>query len=196
MLQPAELRRLRKAVDAFPPHVVAEFLLSVCIDHGTDSFFYFDQAQLLADIKEFYANSVSPLRSDSTFVCMAHAALALGSQWTTLAKRERSVASFVQEDGDPGRIFYNEARALIPDIIDRPSIRCVQAPYMIGVYLLPSSAIGSSYMYMGIALRKALALDLHQNTDDPLLSEREKEIRRRVWWALYSLERYATILST
>lgn len=196
MLQPAELRRLRKAVDTFPPQPVAEFLLSVCIDHGTDSFFYFDQAQFLADVKEFYADSGSPLRSDSTFVCMAHAALALGSQWTTLAKPEHSEGSLMQEDGDPGRIFYNEARALIPDIMDRPSIRCVQAPYIIGVYLLPSSAIGSSYMYMGIALRKALALDLHQDTDDPLLNEKEKEIRRRVWWALYALERYADRVTT
>lgn len=120
---------------------------------------------------------------------MVHAVLALGSQWTTLARPENSGSLLPAEDGDPGRIFYNEARALIPDIMDRPSIRCVLAPFIMGVYLLPSSAIGSSYMYMGIALRKALALDLHQHTDDPLLSERDKEVRRRVWWSLYALER-------
>lgn len=190
MLQPAELQRLRKAVDSFPPRSVADFLLSVCIDHGTDSFFYFDQGQLLADIDEFYTDPTSPLHTDGTFLCLAHAALALGSQWTTLAKPEHSSTSLALEDGDPGRIFFNEARTLIPDILDRPSVRCVQAAFVMGVYLLPSSAIGSSYMYMGLALRKALALDMHQDPDDPLLDEKEKEIRRRAWWSLYALERY------
>jgi hypothetical protein len=188
-LEPAEFRRLRQAVDAFPPRPVADFLLSVCIDHGMDSFFYFDQAQLLDEIDEFYTDANSPLRSDGGFICLAHTAFALGSQWTPLAKPEGSGAMLMPDDGDPGRIFHNQAKALIPDIIDRPSIRSVQAPFVMGVYLLPASAIGSAYIYMGLALRKALAMDLHIDTDDPTLSEDEKEVRRRVWWSIYALER-------
>jgi hypothetical protein len=188
-LQPDELQRLRKAVCAFPPRPVADFLLSVCIEHGTDSFFYFNQAQFLADIEQFYTDPSSRLRSDCSFVCLAHAAFALGSQWTTLAKPEGTGSRLLPEDGDPGRIFYNQARSLIPDVIDRPCLRSVQAPYVMGVYLLPASSIGSSYVYLGLALRKALALDLHLNSDEPSISDEEKEIRRRIWWSIYSLER-------
>jgi hypothetical protein len=62
-----------------------------------------------------------------------------------------------------------------------------------GVYLLPASAIGSSYVYLGLALRKALALDLHLASDDTTLSEEEQEIRRRIWWSIFSLERYVAL---
>jgi hypothetical protein len=58
-----------------------------------------------------------------------------------------------------------------------------------GVYLMPASAIGSSYVYLGLALRKALALDLHLNSDEMNIAEEENEIRRRIWWSIYSLER-------
>ncbi|KAI1845907.1 hypothetical protein JX265_011197 [Neoarthrinium moseri] len=192
-LQPAELQRLRQAVDAFPPRPIADFLLSVCIDHGTDAFFYFNQAQFLAEVDEFYTNPTSRLRRDCSFVCLAHAAFALGSQWTTLAKPDGSRSNLNTDDSDPGRIFYNQARSLIPDVIDFPGLRSVQAPFVLGVYLLPASAIGSSYIYLGLALRKALAMDLHLNTDELNLSEEEKEIRRRVWWSIYSLERSSTV---
>ncbi|KAL2694900.1 hypothetical protein Neosp_001489 [[Neocosmospora] mangrovei] len=46
---------------------------------------------------------------------------------------------------------------------------------------------------MGLALRKALAFDLHQSSDDQMLDEREREVRRRLWWSIYSLERCTTI---
>ncbi|KAK9415543.1 putative Transcription factor domain-containing protein [Seiridium unicorne] len=175
-LQPAELQRLRKAVDAFPPRPVADFLLS-----------------LLAEVNEFYTNSSSRLRSDCSFVCLAHAAFALGSQWTTMARPGKSSTPPILDDIDPGRIFYNQARSLIPDVIDMPCLRAVQAPFVMGVYLLPASAIGSSYIYLGLALRKALALDLHLASDEMSVGQEEREIRRRTWWSIYSLERASTV---
>ncbi|KAH7023884.1 fungal-specific transcription factor domain-containing protein [Ilyonectria destructans] len=192
-LQPAELSRLRGAIEAFPPRQVAEFLLSVCIKHGTDTFFYFDQAQFSADIDQFYTDPNSHLRSDSSFVCLAMAAFALGSQWTLLERPDGPAPGPRPDDGDPGRVFYSQAKTLIPDVIDRPCLRSIQASFVLGVYLMPASAIGSSYVYMGLALRKALAFDLHQNTDDQTLDEHEREVRRRLWWSIYSLERCTTV---
>uniref|UniRef100_L2FYM2 Transcription factor n=1 Tax=Colletotrichum fructicola (strain Nara gc5) TaxID=1213859 RepID=L2FYM2_COLFN len=58
---------------------------------------------------------------------------------------------------------------------------------------MPASAISASYVYMGLALRKALAIGLHLEPDEPGLSEDEKEMRRRLWWSVYSLERTVTI---
>lgn len=165
---PAEYQRLHRAIDAFPPRPVADFLLSVCIRHGTDAFFYFDQSRFLSDINEFYTDFQSPLRVDSGFVGLALAAFALGSQWTPLEKPEGSASSMTPtvDDNDPGRIFHSQLKALVPDIIERSCVRSIQVPFIMGVYLMPTSAVGSSYVYMGLALRKALAFDLHQNNDD------------------------------
>lgn len=187
---PDSVKRVREAARAFPPQAVARFLLSVCHEHGTDSFHYFNTAQFSAELDDFYANSDSALRLDSAFVCLAHAAFALGSQWATLVRPEGMRTTPAPQDGDPGRLFYQHARSLVPDIIELNSIRTVQAAFVIGVYLLPASAISSSYIYLGLALRKALALDLHQETEETHISDIERELRRRLWWAVYSLERF------
>lgn len=188
-VDPAELRRVKKAVSRFPPQGVAEFLVSVCIAYGTDVFFYFDQAQFTSELHQFYSDDASPFRMDTSFVCLALAVFALGSQWTALARPEDLSDESVPDDFDPGRIFYNQARILMSDLIDRPCIRSVQATFILGVYLMPASAISASYVYMGLALRKALAIGLHQEPDDPSLDEDEREMRRRLWWSVYSLER-------
>ncbi|KAJ0311274.1 hypothetical protein COL516b_001980 [Colletotrichum fioriniae] len=192
---PAELRRIKRAVKSFPPRGVADFLVSVCIAYGTDIFFYLDQSHFMTELDQLYNDEQSPLREDAGFVCLVLAAFALGSQWTELARPEdlSSTASTENRSVDPGRIFYNQARILISDLLDRPCIKSVQATFILGVYLMPASAISASYVYMGLALRKALAIGLHQEPDDPSLTEDEKETRRRLWWSIYSLERTVTI---
>jgi hypothetical protein len=188
-LHPSELSRLQQVIDAFPPRSVADFLFSVFTKHATDTFFYFDQAQFTAELDQFYSDTSSPLRSDSGFVCLAMATFALASQWTPMERPEGSGTGEQPANVDLGRVFYHHARTLIPDIIDRPCLRSIQAPFVLGVYLLPASAVGSSYVYMGLALRKALASDLHLHSDDQGIDEREMEVRRRLWWSIYSLER-------
>jgi len=188
-LRSAELKRLRQATHTFPPREQADNLLTILIENGTDCFFYFDQAELLAGINEFYENPSSKLRTDAGFVCLAHAAFALGSQWIELAGSVAPATSLRVSDKEAGRDFYEQARSLIPDLDDKMSLESVQAPFVLGVYSLPARATGSLHMYLGLALRKALALDLHVGTDDAQLSLRAREVRSRLWWAVFSLER-------
>ncbi|VUC29412.1 unnamed protein product [Clonostachys rosea] len=188
-LQPWDLRRLQRAIDVFPPRPVADFLLYVCIHRGTDIFFFFDQGLLLSQIDDFYTDTQSPLRTDAGFISLALAVFALGSQFTSLEKPEGSHNRSPSEDGDPCTIFHRQIRTLIPDLIEMPSLYSIQALYIVGVYLMPLSALNSSYVYLGLALRKALEFDLHQCTDDPSLTDRENETRHRTWWSIYALER-------
>ncbi|RAK76154.1 uncharacterized protein BO72DRAFT_431620 [Aspergillus fijiensis CBS 313.89] len=193
-LHPSELSRLQAAIDAFPPRPVADFLLHVFMKHATDVFFYFDQAQMLADVDEFYTDLDSPLRFDSAFVCLAMATFALGSQWTPLEKPAGFEPSLLpKENVELGHRFAAHAKTLIPDIIERSCLRSVQAPFVLGVYFMPASALGTSYVYLGLALRKALACDLHLNSEDLSMTERDIEVRCRLWWSIYALERCTTV---
>ncbi|CAJ0546907.1 Ff.00g015340.m01.CDS01 [Fusarium sp. VM40] len=95
-------------------------------------------------------------------------------------------------EGDPGQMFFQQASSLIPDILEDDSIRSIQACFILSAYLMPMNVVGTSYLYMGMALRKALSLGLHQNPDERL-EERERESRRRLWWSIYSSERCTAI---
>ncbi|SPJ80727.1 uncharacterized protein FTOL_08836 [Fusarium torulosum] len=185
----SERVRLTNVVDSFPPWPVAQFLVHVCMKHGVDVFFYFDQTQISNELDQFYNDTSSPLRSDPSFVCLLLAIFALGSQWTFLERRGNPPSV---PEGDLGRMFFQQASSLIPDILEDDSIRSIQACFILSVYLMPMNAVGTSYLYMSMALKKALSLGLHQNPDD-LLEERERETRRRLWWSIYSLERCTAI---
>jgi hypothetical protein len=173
-----------------PQQPVAEHLVKVLIEHGTDSFFYFDQAQLISDLDEFYTDAASKMRYDTGFLCLVLAALALGSQWTALHAASRSPSVLREDMEETGRACYEQARLLVPDLDDSLSLYSVQAPLILGVYLLPARATGSLHMYLGLALRKAMALDLHMRSEDAMFSEHEREVRSRLWWSVFSLERW------
>jgi hypothetical protein len=178
-----------------PHRAVAERLVKVLIEHGTDSFFYFDQAKMISDLGEFYADRESPLHYNTGFVCLALAAFALGSQWTALQGLRSSWPSPHEDFEEIGRACYEQARLLVPDLDDSLSLHSVQVPLILGVYLLPARATGSLHMYLGLALRKAMALDLHMHADDTVFSEHELEVHSRLWWSVFSLERLALSIS-
>ncbi|KAJ6442774.1 thiamine repressible regulatory protein thi1 [Purpureocillium lavendulum] len=190
---PDTVRRLHLVVQKFPPKAIARFLLSVCISHGTDVFYYFDQELFPLELDSFYDDPNSPLRSDPAFVALCLAVFALGSHWTSMAKPGSvTEPSDAPENPDPGRIFYDQARVLMGDILDRDCLRSVQAAYIFSVYLMPMRP-GPAFIYGGLALRKAMAMGLHQEPDDLTLSEEEKEGRRRLFWSIWASERIATI---
>lgn len=190
-MRAAEIRRLEQSAHAFPPRDVAHHLIKVLIQHGTDSFFYFDQARMISGLEEFYTDRKSSLRYDTGFLCLALASLALGSQWTALQCDDPSSMLPKYNVDEIGRICYRHARLLVPDLDDSFSLEAVQAPFVLGVYLLPARATGSLHMYLGLALRKAMAMDLHTKAEAASLDDQEREIRSRLWWSIFSLERSA-----
>lgn len=42
---------------------------------------------------------------------------------------------------------------------------------------------------IGLALRMAISLGLHQEVSDPAISETDRNRRRNAWWSVYSLDR-------
>ncbi|KAI3550358.1 thiamine repressible regulatory protein thi1 [Colletotrichum filicis] len=187
--QSAEAIRLQAATESLPPRSVAIFLSKLCIQHGTDCFFYFDQPSFLAEVEEFYNDLSSPLRRDPSFLCLLLSVLALGAHWSPRARPSALSGSLQIPAEDPGQVFCGHARILMADTMDRVSMYSVKAAFVLGIYLMPSSAVGASYLYMGLALRKAIALGLHHESEEPDTDSHEREMRRRLWWAIFSLER-------
>ncbi|CAI6080369.1 unnamed protein product, partial [Clonostachys chloroleuca] len=148
-LSAADLSRMRKAANLLPLRYVTDFLLKTCIEFGTDSFFYFDQDQLLAEVDQFYTDPASALRYDASFICLVLSALALEAQRSLPLGLDNTIPASRFEDA----IFFEKAKFLIPDVIERSCMRGIQATFILGVYLLPQTAVGSSYIYIGIASR-------------------------------------------
>ena len=96
-------------------------------------------------------------------------------------------------DDDAALTFYNAAAPLFADVISLASIESVQAFLLLGVYTLPVDAPGLSFTYLGIAIKMAIQNGMHRKYSQGL-NARMVELRNRIWWTTYTLEKYAPII--
>lgn len=178
-------------VKKFPPQPVAEFLTSCCYELATDSFFYFDQQDFSVKLHNFYRAENCSLRNDSVFICLSLMVFALGSQFAHLKSDDST--STPGTVNQPGSYFYRLANHITPTVAFCCSIDAVQACLVTAVYLLPEHAYDKAYLYLSHAVRISIALDLHRQKESPHSTPKGCEVRRRLWWSVFSLDRTISI---
>ncbi|RCH79194.1 hypothetical protein CU098_005349, partial [Rhizopus stolonifer] len=102
-------------------------------------------------------------------------------------------------------VFFNRAKKLLDDFLDRPRISTVVALCLLSMHEPNPTKLKSTtanqhcrlWMYGGMAARMCLELGL--NIDTPrtrgMLSEEEIELRRRVLWSCYFLDKTQSMYS-
>lgn len=102
-----------------------------------------------------------------------------------------------------GEQYAREARRLALDNFDRPDLSLVAALLLLSLHDSGTCETGKSWMYGGMALRMAAALQLNceqgsnpldlDNIDSgPRISFLERELRRRTFWSCFLMDRYAS----
>ncbi|KAJ6041628.1 uncharacterized protein N7446_010492 [Penicillium canescens] len=100
-----------------------------------------------------------------------------------------SVNEWSDEDGPPGFAYFRHALEFLPGIHEEGSIFFVEVLCYVAYYLQNLNRRDAAFLYIGLALRMAISLGLHQEVSDPDFSETERNRRRRAWWSVYSLDR-------
>lgn len=152
----------------------------------------------MAKLESIYSQTSSTSSDDSPAWCILLMLLAIGTQFADLDSADITAAeqtndtssghSFSPED-DVGLSFYRFAVQLIPDVITIASIESVQAFLLLGVYTLPLDTPGLSYTYLGVAIKMAIQNGMHRKYSGVELDRHTVEIRNRLWWTVYTLEK-------
>ncbi|GLA64523.1 hypothetical protein AtubIFM55763_011697 [Aspergillus tubingensis] len=91
-----------------------------------------------------------------------------------------------------GQQLYNRTRQLLLEEEQAaPTLATVQTFIFSSIYLLYTDRIEPAYATIDGAVRLAYGLDLHHDPPEGM-DARQREVRRRVWWALYTMESYLT----
>lgn len=106
-----------------------------------------------------------------------------------------SVNQWIDYNGPPGFEYFTNALELLPDMHEEGSILFVETLALVGYFMQNLNRIDAAFLYVGMALRMAITLGLHQESNYPGLDEAAKERRRRVWWSVYSLDRIQSVKS-
>ena len=190
-----------EAVSLFPPPESAFVLLDVFFDFAQTNYFYICEETLRQQLDQFYSNPTQVGKKDTAWVCVSLMVFALGIQFLHLHQSSPRDASLHDAysisqtmDDTLALTFYRKASSFIPDLLVTDSIESVQAFLLFGIYMLPIDPAGLSCTYFGIAVKAATQFSIQQKSD---LSPRDKEMRKRVWWTAYALERFVeTIVCT
>ncbi|EJD01089.1 uncharacterized protein FOMMEDRAFT_88846 [Fomitiporia mediterranea MF3/22] len=94
-----------------------------------------------------------------------------------------------KEDGGLGMVFYE--RALILHYISHPLIQIahVQCIVLLSSFLCSVNCLPQAWLLVGQAVRMSQDLGLHRYSRHVSMTPLEKQVRRKVFWSVYSLDR-------
>jgi proline utilization trans-activator len=177
-----------------PPLDVARRLFAAQYTYLGTIFAFTDPASFDRELIAAYRGQPDVSNKDA---CLAYAkvlvTLAFGKMY--------SVNQWIDYQGPPGFEYFTQALQLLPDAHEEGSIRCVETLALVGYFMQNMNRHDAAFLYIGMALRMAISLGLHQEvsaSDDPAalgLDEESREHRRRVWWSIYSLDRILSVKS-
>ena len=129
-------------------------------------------------------------KADSSFYQLLLVVCVLGCQYI-----DKSVASDLGFDVagfQEKSLKHLEANLL--SLCEDSDLASVQVCVLIGSFYLYTGRPNLGFVVLGSGIRCAYALGLHRESSWPRLKEEDIEERRRVWWALFVFDRYASII--
>lgn len=184
------------ALACLPPRPIADFLAQTFLKYGQINHFFVEEAWLQSKLHQCYEPSSTVSVGDAPWICSVLMALAIGTQFAHLesVSHTKSVQLGLDHDDDLpedsiGVAFYHEACKLIPDIIIIASVESAQAFLLLATYSLPLDAQGLAYTYLGLSVKMCVQNGMHRKQLDSTLSVSALELRRRLWWSAYALDR-------
>lgn len=176
----------------FPPKQIAEFLTSAFLKFSQTNYFYFHEATFREKLDFYYANEHPLSINDAGWICTLLMTFAIGTQFAHMqTKSTPASVSSVEDTSDDqiGLELYRYSCRLIPDLITVASVETVQAFLLLGVYTLPIDTAGLAYIYYGLAIKMAIQNGMHRRLIEGDVPPEIIEVRNRLWWSAYSLER-------
>lgn len=162
------------------------------------NYFYIDEESLRQRLDQFYSCPNQSKVGDAPWVSVVLMVFALGVQYSKgYQSSARDSCKKLMGDahdicqslgGSTISSLYQGVTKLIPSILASRSVESVQAFLLLGLYMLPVDPAGLSCTYFGIAIKLATQLSMHRKISTDL-SERDLEVRKRVWWTTYAHER-------
>ncbi|KAB8236200.1 Zn(II)2Cys6 transcription factor [Aspergillus alliaceus] len=183
----------------FPPRHIAEFLLDTFLEYTQTNYYYFDETEFRQKLDYYYTEDRYLDINDAGWICTLFMTFASGTQFAYMhASRSPYLHSMSGEghlpDDTIGLALYRFSCRLIPDLITTASVETVQAFLLFGVYTMPIDTSGLAYTYLGLAIKMAIQNGMHRRFGEEGLDARTIELRNRLWWSAYTLDRRISIL--
>ncbi|RMZ85474.1 hypothetical protein DV737_g768, partial [Chaetothyriales sp. CBS 132003] len=167
----------------YPNPKMAQHLFRAYMTRTHPTFPIVGKRTLAAQFQRVFSGK-SP-RPPDKWLAIINTIFAIGAQYSHLIQ-----ADWRGDEGDH-LIYFTRARLLGvtgESAFEHPDLQSIQIMGLMSFYFLTVGQVNRAWMLIGIAIRQATALGLNLRNETATLKDSLKEIRYRVWWALYTLE--------
>ncbi|KAJ9605007.1 Transcriptional activator [Cladophialophora chaetospira] len=176
------------ALPQLPPYEFAKRLFAAQYIYIGTIFSFLQPHVFESRLQQIYSNTMNLNNHEDCLVfCQVLLIFAYGQMY--------SVNQWSGNEGPPGFTFFKHALWLLPDLYHEGSVLFVEVLGLLSPYMQNLNRKDAAFQYIGLALRMAISLGLHQEVDDPSMDLVEREHRRRVWWSVYSMDRIISVKS-
>lgn len=187
-------RNMRSILTSLPPRDIAMFFTDAYFKHAQINTFFVEEGWARERIDALYQPDPVFTADDACWLCSALMVLAVGTQFGHMSPHTVGDDSFESFADAVGMNFYQMAANMIPDVIAIASVDSVQAFLLLAHYALPLDAHGVAYTYLGLALKMAIQNGMHRKYHGNDLDSVSIDLRNRLWWSVYGLEKRISIL--
>jgi Fungal specific transcription factor domain len=125
-------------------------------------------------------------RTKVPWLALLNLVLAFGSDYVDLPLEKTHSLS---------QLFGSRGNELIISVcFEIGSLEVLQALLLLSIHLLTNMQLNRCWVSVGCLLRTAQGLGLHLDPTKWNIPPLEKEMRKRLWWGIYSLDRYLIAL--
>ncbi len=104
---------------------------------------------------------------------------------------------YLETTGEKGNFFperhHGAALKLLDELLQFHDTRSVQGLMLLAIYCLQAPQGPGAWTYVGLAIRIAIDLGLHRRTAAMNTPSLENEMRKRLFWSCYNLDRQVSI---
>ncbi|KAJ5249197.1 hypothetical protein N7468_000648 [Penicillium chermesinum] len=171
-----------------PTHDHAMYLINTVKFRCGQLYHLFEESAFMGGLAEFYAQPEPQLKATES-LWYIHFLL-------MLAFAKGFVQHKPQGNRPPGADFFVKALGLLPDItvLHQEPIESCEILCCIALYLHAIDCRSSAHVYIGSAMRMAMAEGMHTQMPVEYLGEAMVQRCRKIWWTVYTLDREMTSL--
>ncbi|KAJ5779233.1 hypothetical protein N7457_006953 [Penicillium paradoxum] len=164
-----------------PPQHIANGLMDAYFHVVHPEFPIIGKTIFLNQYRSFYMNP--NVRPGKRWIAMLNLVFAIATRHALLVDQP-------QPDCDDHQTYFERAWRLSVGnvLLDHPDLQQAQVEGLAAFYLLSVGQVNRSWRIIGLAIRSAATMGLNIRSETESITHFSKELRYRVWWALFMLD--------
>ncbi|KAK5241694.1 Gypsy retrotransposon integrase-like protein 1 [Exophiala xenobiotica] len=176
----------REAQGTLPERATAEELISVALNNACFLLPFVHGPTLARELDRIYSvESNHYCETDSRSQALFYAILAVGALFSSMNR------GICNDNSSLHFHYFQTAIGMIDPAYCRDLV-ILQAIIFVIMYLQGTGRLSHCYSYLALASGSAFQMGIHRNSTPPHLDLVQVEIRKRVYWSLYTIDIYTS----